>query len=1116
MGRPKTPKGRKGRRSKGKRDDNRPSSGGEQETPLTPQVNRTEVTPDVEIMSLGGPKIPRTPVIVDNKPPEQQPPTEEVKETGGDEFQSCDENSIMEDPPIERLVVETEQNRVTKVVQFEDAIPGPSNVVYPKTPIPSTQGEEGVRNTGSLPDDTPRTPQNTNNDQTPELDEFERAIRLVNAYQSTPTGQARDEIAAQFRRLMSSTSAQNDRITGVEPLSDRPPRVIVATAESNQGRHGMMTRSRAAAADPSPQRAMNVGTGFGVPGVPLRQNSPAPDPRDRPGRTRSTQVESIPPPPQDGIPAGSAAGQGGASGSGIPPPPGSQVPPPPNPPAPLPPNPLVPPPPNPPPPPPPGPDPPPPPIQNVVDGLAAMDLNRRPALGLNQAATIPPRQQAVPAEAIIPVRTGGDPHASQVKAGGKIGDKSVDTVNVVDTAASFDGSAAQDIIGQLRMRLRGAGSNITINGYVITLCYDWTMPRNADIANHPTIASHFQRHHVNFNRSEIWTLTWDPALAVASVDPTMIDEYAPNNLVNARTVSSNLRGISPISMEMCNMLCTLPLDNIYKFSLVGLFTVGHIVADFLFWLERGLIPYGLGNQRANDVVRVNLHEVGNAAQAQVTTLVAACQLRRIPVNKKWLSNNDIHVLRALSMGPAYFRLENQVVQFVHQVISTDPIYFLVYQENNDELPAAGVPLAQQVLSTLQKLARLLDVKDDYAAGWTRAQTILNGHVEVGQNRIEFITAGLEIGRISMPNPQGIHIIWQLLAATWHYTEEMGGMEEEYGHLVASTHRETVLMGAALAGLYGLGVSSYLNKFNLSGRCLNVWARKTPGDILDAMNEILIADEQSMTPPICRAACSLITAMTGFVLTWKVFRTIMWSGGMNYVNGYAPDTRYWCRIWEDYVPYVIRPEAMGWILSNLLSVWGLSGPYPKVHLDREIITGIENVSQIAALYRGDSAIMTIASSEAPYVLGLYPMYVITTLKQHWRVDEPWMLSMQFARPAIDGTLCVEPNYYENQQYQPQYCNITRGIIPGTFRSYDWPRGRFLLVNLRRVRLPAVVWAAILASETIERACSGIVLRHPADRNVSIPRRINFGVMSGRAAGGNNRPQRRGGDEDRVEN
>lgn len=1110
MGKPKTPKGRKGRKSSSKGEKTRQSSGGGVTQPSLQVDDQQLLTSETNVPFPGGPKISRTPVIVKNDPPEQVPPIVVVPEVGGDEFQSCDETSVLEDSTAGQLIVESVENRVQKVVQFANPLEGTSNTTYPVTPIPPATLRLGLQSSGSLPPSTPDTSQKPDRDETPENDPIKRAAQLLELYNSTPKGPLKNALANKCREAIEAAMADRDDETPeeadvVEPLDE----VVQLAAQQQQ--HGMTTRSKAQTRNVDPQRSTGLGRGLSVPGIPLRprivQTSVPPAPP-----STSVVVTAVPVPP------------GPASRTErVPderPPPADVVPPPPPPPAPIPPNPplpLDPPPPAPIPPPPPPPlQPDPPNIQQIANRFAALHLEQRPALGLSQQATIPARQRPIAVESIVPARTEGNPHAPQVKAGGKIGDRSVDTNNVVETTASFESSAAQDIIGHIRSRLRGAGTNVVVDGYTIELRYDWTIPRNADINTRPTIISQFNRHHQRLNRSDMWELCWDPALTVAHVDPTIIDEYAPNNLVNARTVAANLRGTAPISMEMCNMFCTLPLDNVYKFSLIGLFTVGHIIADYLFWLEKEHVMYFLGNQRAGDITTVNLQATGNAAQGQIETLVSACQRRRIPLNRKWLATLDINVLRALSMGTGYFHLENQVVNLVHQLITSGPIYFLIYQENAIQLPDPDVPTGEQVLSTLQKLARLLDVKEDYVTGWIRAQTILNGHIEVAGNRVEFITAGLEIARISMPNPQGVHVVWQQLAVTWNYAEEQQGMDDEYAHLVAMTRMESVRLGATIAGLYGLGVSSYLNRYNISGRCLNIWARRTPGDVLDALNEILIADERTMTPALCRAACSLVTSMTGFVLSWRIFRTTLWSGGMNYVDGDAPNYRYWCRIWADYVPYVVRPEALGWLLSDLLSVWGLSGPYPRVHLDREIVTGVEAASQIAALYRGDSSYAIVAGSEAPFILGVYPMFLINVLRQHWRAEDPWLLSIQYARPSVEGSLMVEPDYHENPQYQPQYCDLTRCIIPGTFRTYDWNRGRYLLASMRRVRIPPNIWAAITAAETIERACSGIQLRHAAVRAVTVPRRISFGVMSGREVGGNNRPQQRGEEADRVEN
>lgn len=738
------------------------------------------------------------------------------------------------------------------------------------------------------------------------------------------------------------------------------------------------------------------------------------------------------------------------------------------------------------------------PLRHLIDRVGGLNVNAGryapPPHGTAQPAVAGVAQQA----SIIPARTNGSATDPQVKAGGKVGDHSVDTRNVVETAPSFGTDQGQDIITQIRARIRGATTNVLVVPYTVRIQFDWIMPRHADVGNHPNARTQFHRQHRRMALCPAWRITWDPPLITAEVEPTVAAVYCPNNVVNQKQVTATLRGALQISNEVCNAMCTLPLDNRYRFSLVGLFLVGHIIHELLYWFELGGVQPHVGEQEPDAITLFNTNAAGNAAPAMIAVLVEAINTRRIPIHRRFLTDMDINVLRALARGTDYFQLANQGQFFIHQRIGSAPIHFLVYQDDAVALPAAGVPTADDFVLTLQKLARILNAEDDYVLGWTRAQTIVNGKLVVLEGDLQFISVGLEVERVTTPAPIGCSMIWQQLTNSWRTIDVALGLRAEYDELVAERTVETIRIGAALAALYGLGVSSYLNTFNLGGIFLCRWARRAAEYPADAMAQIIRADVTSLVPPICRAGTSLVTSMTGFVLSWRPFRTQLWCGGMVHRNGQVPDDTLWGQVWQLHVPYVVRPEAMAWLFSSLLSVWGLSGPYPGIDIAPELIIGVEVALQVLAVFKGDSSWSVVANSKSPYLMRVYGAFCINTIRQHFRVGAVWQINWQEVRQATDGSVMVEAGYNVDPRLQPLYDVRTFTMVPGTYITFNWLNMRSLLPNILRATIGDNLWPAIRELGKEPAALSGIPLRHPSDRTVINANRFDFSPMLGGAA------------------
>nr|QRW41700.1 MAG: capsid protein [Stinn virus] len=761
---------------------------------------------------------------------------------------------------------------------------------------------------------------------------------------------------------------------------------------------------------------------------------------------------------------------------------------------------------------------------NIADRLEALHLQPNPEVPHDEdnrdQAPLAPNVQAGranrayrPPNAAVPVlnpdvepmpgpefvKHRGDPAAAQMGADGKLGDQCVVTRSNVPTIANLNHDLAQNIIRGLHPVMKGAENNVVIGQNTMELCYRWILPRKAEQLHQSSATTVFTRFHRNMFRSPNWLIQWDDPRIKGQVPPEVMNSYVPDRVVNFKLISSVLRGVLRVSNEVCNALCTTPIQNTYKFNLDGLFTVGHIAADFLWWLERDNINHVLGVVRADAVVVVDVTAVAAAAPAQITMIERLNQERRIVLPREALTAMDFNVLQLLAQGVNYIHLQNNAVRFVHQLMHSEAIYFAVYQEGVAAIPQPALPTCSDVIASMRRIARLLQAEDDYVRGYVRAHSLINGKVHATETQTQYISAGLEIERVRMSKPVGASLVWTMLSNRWDNVDNEADLFEEYRELEAMPYSVSMRVGSVIAGMYGLGVSSSLHRVNMGGRCLNVWGRRVAGDVTSALDHITEADVATGAPTLVRSAASLVTSMSGYVLSWRAFRMSSWCGGLRHLNQVCPNHRYWSQIWARYVPYVVRPESLGWALSSLLSVWGLTGLFPNLHIDSEIIEGVIPNMQLLATFKGDSTWEVIANSNQPFMYFEYPVHVLNVLYQHLRWPVVVPVSFRTYTTGVAGQVFPDVAYYEGDDFQPQFDGETRSIIPGTLLSYSWEHDRFLGACLRRLRMDPAYWLQLSTMKPIEAACAGMELRRPAEKTHVPPRRINLRNILGGGEG-----------------
>lgn len=717
---------------------------------------------------------------------------------------------------------------------------------------------------------------------------------------------------------------------------------------------------------------------------------------------------------------------------------------------------------------------------------------------MTNALAPPPRVAQPPGFVPIPGPEFTTTTPNQLEASGKVGNDSVYLKDVVNTSVRASMEKSQDIITRIVEWHAGNQGAAVDQGDRISLVDTLTLPQLMGIAPQAQCLESYPRLVDEQDPLRMTHILWDKYVDVARVPDAALGAFMSGGNPESKTIVSQLRAKIDCSNGMANRLCTRLYDATNQYALEGLFFVLFFMADYKYTAEFAEIALQLQAAAEGAIVNIDLAAEGEALPAALATAEEAITNKRICLPRQHLSNIHINVLRLVSRGPAAFQ-GNENGQLIHSYFTTPTIYFALYDVVPPPNVALNMPTAQQIYATAFHLAGLLHAEVDLIRGWVRCQCVVNGKIRGDAHRRNiFYPATIELETMSMPKPVGRNFLWDFFCDRFEQIDVLAGSESEYTTLATTTLEHIRAPGAILATLVTIGVSTYFNYFNIGGNEINAWAR----DAHLPVSAFLAAAFNTRTgsiPPVFQCMVSNLSACTGFTLSPSCFRTRAWSAG--FITRHIDGDDGWRLTWGRRVPYLVRVLCISWLYSAWHAVWGISGPYPSIHIGSELFSTLPDGERLVALHMGDDSYHRMAQSTTPFVYILYGLHFMNIYRQSGRINQLARIKYITITKAQSGALAYGNNFLDADEFQPLYDEGTFSIIEGTLPTYNWETGQILAPVLTRPTWPDMYYNAMVSTGKRDAALAGYPVRR--DVRFATVRRDNIDISVALGMGGGER-------------
>nr|UUG74256.1 MAG: capsid protein [XiangYun toti-like virus 5] len=685
----------------------------------------------------------------------------------------------------------------------------------------------------------------------------------------------------------------------------------------------------------------------------------------------------------------------------------------------------------------------------------------------------------------------------QIDGSGKVGNESVYLKDVIGTSVRASTEQSQDIITRICEWHAGNQGAVEDENDHMTLIGTYVLPTLAGTSPHIQCAEHFVRLVNAQDPIRNFEVSWDNYLETAKVPEAARSTFLVGGNPESKTIVSQLRAKADVSNAMANRLCTRLYDASSQYALEGMFFVLFFMADYKYTAEQLEIVVQLQEAAQGALVHINLAADGDNIAPAIAAAEEAITTKRICLNRAHLNAAHYNVLRMISRGPAAL-VGNDVVQMIHSYFRTPQINFALYDVAEHVAVNLATPTAQQIWASAFHFAKLLHAEADLVRGWVRAQCTVNGkHYVDDDRRGPYYTATLELEFMSMPKPVGRNFLWDFFCDRFETIEPLQGVEMEYNSLATLTMPSSRYIGAILAGLVTVNVSTYLNYFNIGGLEMNEWAQGTAAPVVHLLKAALTTRSRHV-PPIFQCTASNITACTGFVISPSCFRTRGFCA--LFTAGELDDEDGWFGTWSRRVPYLIRVLCLGWLFSAWHSVWGISGPYPSIHVGSELFSTLPDGVRLVCLHMGDDSYHKVAQCGTPFVYVIYGMQFMNIYRQMMRVATNARVRYITITRAQSGAIAYGNQFVDDNDLQPLLCEASFCWVEGTLPTFDWPTLRVLAPVLSEPTWPDMHYNTMLTIGRREAALAGLAVRRDV-RFCAVRRdNLDISVVLGLSAGG----------------
>lgn len=642
-----------------------------------------------------------------------------------------------------------------------------------------------------------------------------------------------------------------------------------------------------------------------------------------------------------------------------------------------------------------------------------------------------------------------DPH--------KLGQNSVHPNHTVAYPSGRTPDHSQNYLTGLWKVLKGRPELVEVLADSVVITGTVVMPMYQGVAPSGQVQATFDKTVRAGRALRATTIVWGKTVISGGVDEAVLEAYAPAKYTDIRTVRATVGGTIYMSNALSMALVPLLQEYSHQFDLVGLYTCLWILVDFLHTCDNNALNRQVNPLNVDPVHFANVATGEAQFNVPYQALQAAVYGQYLSIDQSLLDQADVNVMRALSIGPVMWDLAANAVRPIHYWIAWEQFEWMIWHSGPTfNVGVADVPVGDLV-NFAYKLAAIFDCHDALVRGFVKASTIVNGVVETCPSTDEsyFIDAAMEISRISLPRPAGRNVIWTMITSTWVWDTKVEAFSEDYNTLKDLTGLGWMQLSAASGAVISCAVSTSLNHFNIDGRALNDWAGRVPNRSTAFLRSYFQPPTGEDFLPIHNSVCLTILQTTGLALSLQCLK------GFNFCNNWhgapaLPDDDGWRQRWARYVPYLVQPLALEWILVEFALEWGYSGPNPEITIKTELLVNGPADIRGFYIYMGDKQYYDAAQScEASRYLS-YGIHFINTLRGHYRDNTPLPFSYRGIQSLSGDSVLESANWIEDDDLQPEYIADLFCTRAGTIKTYDWLDGRVLGPVLRAARIAVADW------------------------------------------------------------
>lgn len=615
-------------------------------------------------------------------------------------------------------------------------------------------------------------------------------------------------------------------------------------------------------------------------------------------------------------------------------------------------------------------------------------------------------------------------------------------------------------------------------------------------------------------------------------------ELVKGGTLSSRAVIDTLMAKRKFSKSMAEGMSAVFEHGLDRCDMSSLFLIGSLIEHQFDDMARADLHPAVDQAPDGAITHVHLNPAPADLDANVLLGAGAIESGRYCIEDRRLSQVDKRVMRLISAGcQSVHSPADDYRHFLEFVRTPTVLWTLWADEPIGPDPEIGNLTAEDIRTSLVRLALVLDAKADYVRGLTRAQTILRGirlpqaappedaegpedpDQEPPNRNPMWLTGVFELDTVTVSGGRDSNFLWRILELV-HAKPDEKFYAEEFARIGSLTAAEKAYCGVIVAGVISSGASVVLHSLNVTGSVLNSWNRVEDDGNRDSTSllQALFSIPADTDPNVGNIA--FFSMIVGAVHQYTTFRLHPESlSSSSFCRNGSRLTEWgegvlWDSLYHDEIPYIVDVISFMWAWTNWPDVWGITAPAGHFDISDELqFSGAAHEQGVEMRY-GDKAYEQRALSVRPYEYVPYGGFVYNVIHQHYRLAEP--VPIRFGRILKLGSGIREQVDEEVTPMVQNYMPTIFSLIPGRLLTYNWDRRAVLAPRLMAEDMPDGLWTALSGGGKVMSPNTGIrTMDMQTTQNIQTGAAALHGLVRGYNAGSGDKSAREN-TEQRAEN